>query len=41
MDKKSFKEETDNIQYINVNPPVFQMSYYDIKAGKYCVRTDK
>ena len=41
MDKQYFKEEIDGIQYINVNPPLFQILYYDIKAGKICVRTGK
>ena len=28
-----------DIQYINGNPPVFQITYDDIKSGKSCVRT--
>ena len=41
MYEEAFKEETKDIQYVNVNLPVFQMPYYDIKSGNFCVRTGK
>ena len=41
MDEESFKEETKDINYVNVKSPVFQISNYDIKAGEICVRTGK
>ena len=41
MDKESFKERTNNIQYVNRKPPVLQKPYYEIKAGKCFVRTGK
>ena len=33
MDKEYFKEVTKDIHYVNINPPVFHMTYYDNKAG--------
>ena len=41
MDKESSNEVKNDIQYVNMNPPVFQMPYYEIKSGKICVRTGK
>ena len=34
MDEDTFKEGTNNIHYVNVKDPVFQIPYYEIKSGK-------
>ena len=39
MDEEAFKEVMKYKQYVNVYPPVFQMTYDDIKYEKICVRT--
>ena len=39
MDEQSFKEVNKDIQYVNVNPTLFQMPYDDIKSDKSCART--
>ena len=35
MYESDFKEGMKEICYINGKPPVFQMTFYDIKAGKF------
>ena len=35
MDEEFFKEGTKEIHYVNLKPPVFQITNDDIKAGKF------
>ena len=39
MEEEYFKEVMKDIQYVNGNPPVFQIPSYYIKADKSHVRT--
>ena len=41
MDEESFEEVTNDIHYVNVKLPLFQIPYYDIKTGKFCVSRGK
>ena len=33
--QKIIQRETNDIHYVNVKPPVFQIPYYEIKYGKF------
>ena len=37
MDESGVKEGMNEIQYVNGNSPIFQMTSNDIKSGKSCV----
>ena len=39
MNEEYFEEGMKDIHYVNEKPPVFQMTYCEIKSGKSCVST--
>ena len=39
MNKNAFEEGLKDIQYVNGKDPVFEMTAYNIKAGKSPVKT--